>query len=81
MKGHFKLKLNDLNTVDIITLDILALKKNKERCHDTQHFIPKFAYKGKIPTEKLKVKDLLSLCDNGLIPSMYHDFYRTLSFE
>lgn len=72
----------DLSTMDFITLDILlAPKKNKARCHDTQHFIPKVAYKGKIPTEKQKIKDLLSLCDSGLIPSVYHDFYRSLNFE
>jgi len=72
-----KIRYN-LNTIDFITLDIIATKKNKEKCIDILHFKPKVAYTGKILTEKLKVKDWLSLCDSGLY---HHDFYRTLSFE
>lgn len=60
---------------NFITLNII-LKKNRGR--HTAHCAPKKAYTDKIPTDKLKLKDLLSLCDKGLIPSIYHDFYHSL---
>lgn len=36
------------------------------------------AYDSTIPVPILKVKDLLSLCNNGTIPTKYHDFYKSL---
>lgn len=32
------------------------------------------AYTEKIPLEKAKLKDLLSLCETGLVSLTYHDF-------
>jgi len=60
---------------DFISLNIV-LKKNRGR--HTARCIPKNAYTEKIPIDKLKLKDLLSLCDKGLIPTIYHDFYHSL---
>ncbi|KAF0753072.1 Uncharacterized protein FWK35_00014280 [Aphis craccivora] len=52
------------------------VKKNRGR--RTAYCTPKNAYTENIPIDKLKLKDLLSLCDKGLIPTMYHDFYHSL---
>lgn len=60
---------------NFISLNII-LKKSRGR--HTAHCTPKNAYTEKIPIDKLKLKDLLSLCDKGLIPTMYHDFYHSL---
>lgn len=69
-------QLYNLNSTSTVTMSMLAKKKRgrfQERC------IPLRAYKEKLPVDKLKIDDLLSLCNKGLIPSCYHDFYRSLA--
>lgn len=65
----------DLHSLDFIKIYIIN-KKQKGRFQT--HIKPKRAYKKKLSIEKAKHNDLLSLCFIGLIPSTYHDFYKTL---
>jgi len=65
----------DLNSTDFIHVNIL---KSKQRGRYQPHNKPSKAYKDKLPIEKAKHNDLLSLCSMGLIPSTYHSFYKDL---
>lgn len=68
-----------LNTnSNCITINILS-KKNRGR--HTAHFEPANAYKKNIPIDKLKHNDLMSLCNKGLIPTVYHAFYSSLTTQ
>lgn len=73
----FTLNINyNLDRIFTITMSMLNIKKRgkfQPRC------VPLPAYEQKLPLDKMKIKDLLSLCDKGLIPSCYHDFYRSLT--
>lgn len=40
--------------------------------------IPAKVYDRKIRIYKVKHKDLLSLCETGLVPLTYHEFYKSL---
>ncbi|CAH2094046.1 unnamed protein product [Euphydryas editha] len=37
-------------------------------------------YSNHLPLTKAKYDDLMSLCQNGIIPATYHDFFKSLSF-
>lgn len=77
LEKPFILNINyslDTNS-NLITINII-LKKNKGR--NTTYSIPIKAYKGEIPTDKLKLNGLLSLCNKRLIPSAYHSVYHSL---
>jgi len=66
----------DLSASDFVEIDISRLKKQRGR---HQHrFKPIKAYNGKLCIGKPKIADLLSLCTMGLVPSTYHDFYKSL---
>lgn len=54
--------------------------KNKKRVgrHQTRS-IPTQAYSENLLIEKAKLKDLLSLCEMGLVILTYHDFYKSLN--
>lgn len=65
----------NLNSPDFIQMNMIN-KKQKGRYQN--HNKPQKPYKGKIPIEKSKFNDLLSLCSMGLIPTFYHDFYKSL---
>lgn len=65
----------DFNSPDFININFI---KKKQRGIYQNHNIPKKAYDGKLPIEKAKHDDLLSLCAMGLILSTYHDFYKSL---
>jgi hypothetical protein len=56
--------------------------KNKKRIgrHQTRN-IPTQAYSEKIPIEKAKLQDMLSLYEMGLVPLTYHDFYKSFNFK
>lgn len=76
-KTPFILKIKyDYNAMHFFTVDIISTK-NYGR-HQKRTSFPIKAYEGKIPIEHLKKNDLVSLCDKGLIPSMYHNFYKSL---
>lgn len=66
----------NLTSNNFITMNF----KNKKRIgrHQTRS-IPTQAYTEKLPIEKAKLKDLLSLCEMGLVPLTYHDFYKSLN--
>lgn len=65
----------DFNSPTFIKINII---KKKQRGRYQNHSIPEKAYDGKLPIEKAKYNDLLSLCSMGLIPSTYHNFYKSL---
>jgi hypothetical protein len=35
-------------------------------------------YKSKLPISSAKKKDLIALCKKGIIPSEFHDYYKSL---
>jgi len=66
----------NLNSTSTITMNMLAKKKRgrfQERC------VPLRAYNEKLPVDKMKINDLLLLCNKGIILSCYHDFYKSLT--
>lgn len=76
-KSPFILKIKyEYCATDFITIDILISSRNKGR--HQKRTIPIKAYERKMSIDCLKKKDLVSLCDKGLIPSMYHHFYKSL---
>ncbi|KAF0699609.1 Uncharacterized protein FWK35_00038188 [Aphis craccivora] len=77
-KNPFQLFIKyDLNAADFIKIDINKGHK-KQRGRHQPRCEPIKAYNGKLSIEKLKISDLLSLCSMGLIPTAYHDFYKSL---
>jgi len=76
-ENPFQLELKyDLSALEAIKINITRLKKNRGR-HQPR-CKPIRAYHQKLGIEKLKILDLLSLCSMGLVPSTYHDFYKSL---
>lgn len=67
----------DLSAADFIKIDISKIHKKQKGRHQPR-CKPIKAYNGKLSIEKLKIADLLSLCSMGLIPTTYHDFYKSL---
>lgn len=66
----------NLTSPDFIIIDIKQKKQKgryQSRCYPVQ------AYTEKIAIDKAKYNDLLSLCEMGLIPTTYHEFYKSLT--
>lgn len=77
-KNPFQLYIKyNLSASDFIKIDINKGHK-KQRGRHQPRCEPIKAYNGKLSIEKLKISDLLSLCSMGLIPTVYHDFYKSL---
>lgn len=73
----FTLKIKyDYSNTDYVIMDMI-LKKKPGRHQARTHF-PVKAYNSKIPIDTLKLQYLLYLCNKGLIPSMYHNFFKSL---
>jgi len=73
---QLSIKYNLNITDDTITI---SLQNKKNRGRHQPHCGPVRAYDKPFPIEKLKLNDLLSLCNTGLIPTVYHAFYKSLS--
>lgn len=54
------------------------LKLTRGRKKKEQELILEKVYNNPIPITEVKYKDLISLCDTLIIPTKYHDFYRSL---
>lgn len=57
---------------------IINLKDKKQKGRHQTRIEPKQAYNKKLPIEKAKINDLLSLCEMDLVPLIYHAFYKSL---
>lgn len=58
---------------------ILLQRRIRGRINDEQIVLPVAAYSEEQKVDKAKLKDLISLCINTLIPKVYHNLYRSLS--
>ena len=58
----------------------MSVTNNGEELHLKSLILHK-VYQSRLPIERAKLEDLLSLCRNGTIPSRYHQFYESLFAE
>lgn len=73
----------DLAESDILKIRFLESDKKRGRPlkADKSHILPNYLkrlYNAELPVEEKKLKGLLWLCDKNKIPTMYHQFYRSL---
>lgn len=59
----------------------ISISMNNQEDIDLNTFVFSKAYNSKFPIDKLKLQDLLSLCENNAIPVRYHDYYQSLIAE
>ncbi|XP_022826364.1 uncharacterized protein LOC111356295 [Spodoptera litura] len=84
---HYKIDFCEHEFKCIIVNNVLETPKTRSRNRlreDTSQISDPLlrpltqAYKGKLPIPKAKLQDLKYLCQNNIIPSIYHDFYMSL---
>ena len=73
---YFKYDLDD-------KFSYMTVRKSVRRASKTNVDISEFKletlYDAPIPISEAKYKDLVKLCDKGLIPEKFHNFYKNLS--
>jgi hypothetical protein len=59
----------------------MAINQGKRRLKSLKNYKLRSLYPSRIPISNLKRKDLVTLCNRGLIPSKYHSFYVDMPYE
>lgn len=68
----------NLNSTDFIQINLIKKGQRGRHYNIIKRLVPIAAYTKQLSVEEAKIKDLISLCKNGLIPKTYHAFYENL---